>query len=48
MTWMDKLFSDAAKYAEIDWHDSLPYYKLEKYDQYIREHKNEYKKGEEN
>lgn len=43
---MEQLFLDAAKYAEIDWHDSLPYYKLEKYNQYIIDHKSEYKKGE--
>ena len=43
---MEQLFLDAAKYAEIDWHGSLPYYKLEKYNQYIIDHRLEYKKGE--
>lgn len=43
---MEQLFLDAAKYAEIDWHGSLPYYKLEKYNQYIIGHRSEYKKGE--
>jgi hypothetical protein len=43
---MEQLFLDAAKYAEIDWHGSLPYYKLEKYNQYIIDHRSEYKKGE--
>lgn len=43
---MEQLFLDAAKYAEIDWHGSLPYYKLEKYNQYIIDHRPEYKKGE--
>lgn len=43
---MEQLFVDAAKYAEIDWHGSLPYYKLEKYNQYIIDHRSEYKKGE--
>ena len=41
---MEQLFIDATNYAEIDWHGPLPYYKLEKYNQYIREHKDEYKK----
>lgn len=41
---MEQLFLDAAKYAEIDWHGSLPYYKLEKYNQYIIDHRSEYKK----
>lgn len=43
---MEQLFLNAAKYAEIDWHGSLPYYKLEKYNQYIIDHRSEYKKGE--
>ena len=43
---MEQLFLDAAKYAEIDWHGSLPYYKLEEYNQYIIDHRSEYKKGE--
>lgn len=43
---MEQLFLDAAKYAEIDWYGSLPYYKLEKYNQYIIDHRSEYKKGE--
>ena len=42
---MDELFRKAAEYADIrDWKGSLPYDKLIRYNEYIKEHVIEYKK----